>query len=151
MESELRSVVLAVVAAAVITPLLGHLLSRAFPPQAQVEDDSAAPRHRFRNVAIEWIGTLFFIVGLSVPFVIRGSDRLDPTATNIALMFSFGALFMVGSVAALAAILGDRNAESFLAYFERKRGISRAGARLIAKAMVLASIIALTIVLMLSS
>lgn len=150
MESELRSVVLAVVAAAVITPLLGRLLSRAFPPKAQVEDDSAAPRRRLRNVAIEWIGTLFFIVGLSVPFVLRGTDRLEPTATNIALMLSLGALFMVGSVAALTTILGDRNAESFLAYFERRRGISRAGARLVAKAVVVASVIALAIALMLS-
>lgn len=101
-------------------------------------------------MAIEWIGTLFFIVGLSVPFVLRGTDRLEPTATNIALMLSLGALFMVGSVAALTTILGDRNAESFLAYFERRRGISRAGARLVAKAVVVASVIALAIALMLS-
>jgi hypothetical protein len=83
MDSELRSVVLGVAAAAVITPLLGRWLSRAFPPKVRDENDGVT-QHRCRNAVIEWIGTLFF-VGASVPLLIQGTDRsrrMRPTSCS---------------------------------------------------------------------
>jgi len=143
LQGELRAVVLAIVAAAILAPLLGWLLSRVFPSKIERDNDVNLARHRLRNQIIEYAGVAFFIAGIAVPFVLQGTDRLQPTATNITLILSFGFLFMVGGTAALAALLGDRNAEGFLTYFEHERRISRTGGRMIARAVVIASVDAL--------
>lgn len=151
LQGELRSVVIAVVVTAVIVPLLGRLLSRVFPPEVHFESDSDITRHKLRNRIIEYGGVVFFIAGISVPFLLQGADRLRPTATNIALILSFGSLFMVGGAIGLAALLGDRNAEGFLAYFERERRIGRAGVRILAKVMVVAAVTVLLVLLFLNA
>jgi hypothetical protein len=142
-QGELRSIVFATIAAVILAPLLGRLLSRLFPPRAEREDDENLARHRLRNQVIEYAGVGFFIVGIAVPFVLQRTDRLQPTTTNITLILSLGLLFMVGGTTALSALLGDRNAESFLAYFEHERRISRTAMRRIARVIVAASVAAL--------
>lgn len=95
MQGEPRSVVVAVIAAAILAPLLGRLLSRVFPPRVERGNDVDFARHRLRNQVIEYAGVAFFIVGVAVPFFLQRTDRLQPTATNIALILSLGLLFMV--------------------------------------------------------
>lgn len=77
----------------------------------------------------------------------EGTDRLEPTAINITLVFAFGLLFMVGGIVALTALFGDRHANDFLWYFEYERRVSAGGVRLIAKVIVIAAVAALLIVL----
>lgn len=151
LQGESRSVILATVAAVIIAPLLGKLLSRIFPPKDHDERDSDTARHTVRNTIIEYCGVVFFIAGIGVPFLLQGTGSLKPTAENFTLMFSFGLLFMVGGISGLTALFGDRKAESFLKYFERERGISRAGVRRLAKVLVIVAVLALLAVLLLSA
>lgn len=150
LQGELRSITLAIIAAAIFAPLLTLLLSRLFPPKVGQNDRANLARHRLRNKIIEYAGLVFLFTGFSLPFVVQGTDRLPPTISNIALIFACGFLSLVGGVAALAALFGDRNAENFLTYFEHERRISRAGTRTIAKWIVGASIVALLAVLYLT-
>jgi hypothetical protein len=99
---------------------------------------------------IEYAGVAFFVAGMAVPFVLQGAGRLEPTAGNITLILSFAFLFMVGGIAALAALLGDRNAESFLTYFEHERRVNGNAVRAVARAIVIAAVLALLAVLFVS-
>jgi hypothetical protein len=143
LQGEMRSIALAFVAAVIITPLLSRLLSRIFPPKISPGGNDNVTRHRLRNQIIEYAGVVFFIAGIALPFLIQDSNRLPSTVGNIALILAFGSLSMVGGIIVLAALFGDRNAESFLTYFERERRISRNGMRVIATGLVVASFIAL--------
>lgn len=147
LQGEMRSVALAFIAAVIITPLLSRFLSRAFPPRVSLEDQARITQHRIRNKVIEFAGLVFLFTGFALPFVIQGTDRLQPTISNIVLIFACGFLMLVGGVTALAALFGDRNAEGFLLYFEHERRIGRAGARKIARGLVVVSFVALLAVL----
>jgi hypothetical protein len=144
--SDVSSEAIAVVAAIILTPLLGWVLARAFPPKVRPKTEVEPPKHSMRSSAIEYSSVFFFMAGFGVPFVLQGSSHLKPTAANIALMFSFGGILMVVGTAALAALLGDRNAEHFLAYFESKRNVSASGVKFLAKMIVVTSIVALLLV-----
>jgi hypothetical protein len=148
LNGEIRSIVIAIVAATVLAPLLGWWLSRVFPPKSDVGGDPDTARHRLRNQIIEYSGVVFGIAGIALAFLMQGSTKLEPTVRNVTLILSFFLLFMIGGIAALTALLGDRNAECFLAYFERERHVSRAGVRMIAKTLVIAAVAALRQVLL---
>ena len=144
-QPESRSIILAALGAMILTPLLGLLLSQLLrPKKASVPKWSG--KNRLRNQIIEYASCMFFLIGAYVPFFFHGTNRIKPTIENLTLLFSCGALFMFGGTAALALIMGDRGAASFLAYFQHERGISSTGLLVLVKIVSVTAILAIAII-----
>jgi hypothetical protein len=142
------TIVLAALAATLLASFIGVLLSRRSSAKADQSRKSGSVKHRLRNQILEYVSAIFFILGSGVPFLIVGSNKLAPTMANIISIFSCGLLSGFWGTAILIAIIGDRGAESFLAYYERERGISRATVLLIVRIGTLAAIVALCAILL---
>lgn len=132
-DGESRSILIAVLAGAAGAPLVGYFLSRKFPPDAGRGDIAEMRKHRTRNRVIEACGVLFFMIGISLPFLWTGQASLDPTMSNFALIMCCGLICGIAGIRLLTLFVGDRGATCFLTYYEAEHKINARSVSLIAR------------------
>lgn len=143
---EIVTIVLPLVASAILVPLVLKALARRYPPEGHADDDS--PAHYRRHVFIEVIGAFSFFVGVAVPFWYRGTGTLQPTLADATLVLASAIVFSLGGMRVAASAFRDGPAH-FLSYFSRKCGLGRAAVRFIARSLF--ALAAASIVLILAS
>lgn len=123
---------MAVLASAVLTPLIVYLWSRAFPVRDDLEFASIDYKTlKKRNGWIDWIATVMMFVGLAVPLVVFPFVRKDNAMWLVGLAIGSMIIFHFLWVCVATRSFAGRRAREFWRFYEVRWGIGMAGIKFV--------------------